>query len=141
MAKHALGCLLLLAATCSVQAQQLPNVEQLKKQLSTPVRAKLDTYQRDAISGDYQAMRNFAYVWSTDAAREVRDASVVGCAWYAVILKWHPSRVHAGDVSNKDLYCGRLTADEARSAGALVATLGDSAPKKVSAKDMSRDHQ
>jgi hypothetical protein len=130
MAKRALSCLLLTAAICGAHAQQLPDVEALKKQLSAPVRAKLASYQRDASVGDYQAMRNLAYVWSTDAARENRDASIVGCAWYALILQRHASRAHAGDVSNKDLYCGRLTADQARSAGALVATINESSPLK-----------
>lgn len=69
-------------------------------------------------------MRNIAFTWSTDAARERPEAAAVGCAWYALILQRHPSKADVGDTSNKDLYCGRLSQNQARQAGSLVVKIG-----------------
>lgn len=115
------------ALTMLAHGQSL-DVGKLEKKLSSPVRTRLTSSEAAARKGDYQAMRNFAYVWASEAAREQPPAAIVGCAWYAVILKRHADKVHAGDVSNKDLYCGRLNADQARQAGALVVSIESQLP-------------
>lgn len=121
-------CGLALAALAMVAHGQPLDVSKLEQQLSSPVRARLTLSEAAARKGDYQAMRNFAYVWASEAAREQPPAAIVGCAWYAVILKRHADKAHAGDVSNKHLYCGRLTADQARQAGALVVSIESQLP-------------
>lgn len=111
------------AGAAQAQAPLSPNPTAIERGLSAPVRAQLSAAKAGAAAGDYQAMRNYAFTWSTDAARENPDASIVGCAWYALILRKHAARAHDGDRSNKALYCGRLTAAQAQRAGALLADL------------------
>lgn len=118
-----ISALLMLTAAASAVASAQVRPDDIQRDLSKKTRSLLQTYAGGAARGDYQAMRNFAYVWSTDAAREKTEAAAVGCAWYVMILKKHASKAHDGDRSNKDLYCGRLSSDQARQAGALVSDL------------------
>ncbi|MET3461268.1 hypothetical protein [Variovorax atrisoli] len=127
MKLHAFLGLALSVLTAVAHSQPL-DVVKLEQQLSSPVQGRLKSSEAAARKGDYQAMRNFAYVWASEAAREQPPAAIVGCAWYAVILKRHADKAHAGDVSNKDLYCGRLNADQARQAGALVVSIESQLP-------------
>ena len=126
----AISLLLFSVAACA-QAVDIPAIQ---VSLSSVTQSRLKTYESDAARGDYQAMRNYAYTWSTDAAKEQPAASVVGCAWYAMVLKVHPQRVHMGDQSNKDLYCGRLSMDQARQAGAIVSRLEPGLVERQAAK-------
>lgn len=92
----------------------------LAARLSPVVQGRLTTYEAGARRGDYQAMRNLAFTWSTDAVAEQAEAAVVGCAWYAAILDVHRAKASVGDQSNKDIYCSRLTIDQARRAGSVL---------------------
>lgn len=96
----------------------------IEAQLTPKTKAQLVSYTAGATAGDYQAMRNLAFTWSTDATRERPEALVVGCAWYAQIVQRHKTKANAGDVSNRDLYCGRLTPDNMQAALGLSARIG-----------------
>lgn len=117
--------LVLLMAANGLYARTL-DVSSLEKKLDPATRARLSTYHERAIKGDYQAMRNIAYTWSTDAAREQSDAAVVGCAWYAQIMQVHMTKANAGDADNRELYCSRLSKDDLQAAATLSNTLGQS---------------
>lgn len=112
----------MLLASTALHAKPL-DPKDVERQLTPETRARLAAYTHDALKGDYQAMRNVAFVWSTDAAKQRPEASVVGCAWYALILQKHASRAHEGDVGNRDLYCGRLSREQAIEAGGLATRL------------------
>jgi len=115
-------------------ATQPAEVSRVEKSLKPATRALIESYRAKAMSGDYQAMRNMAFTWSTDAAKEQAAAAPIGCAWYALILKTHAQRANAGDQSNKELYCGRLSVDQARQAGAIVSGLEPELTGKPAAK-------
>jgi len=113
----------LLLSASSLHAQPLDPLD-IEKQLTPQTKALLARFAPAAFKGDYQAMRNIAFTWSTDATRERPDALVVGCAWYAQILQRHKAKVHEGDVSNRDLYCGRLTPANIQLALGLSTRIG-----------------
>lgn len=113
----------LLLAAGGLHAKPLDPLD-IEQQLTSQTRAQLARFAPAAQAGDYQAMRNFAFTWSTDATRERPEALVVGCAWYAQILQRHKAKTHEGDVSNRDLYCGRLTPDNIQLALGLSTRIG-----------------
>ena len=117
---------LVLLAFASGASARVIDVAAIEKKLDSATRARLSSYQAGAMRGDYQAMRNLAFTWSTDAARTQPDASIVGCAWYAQIMQMHTAKVHVGDVSNRDLYCGRLSKQDLQAAAGLFNALGES---------------
>jgi len=55
------------------------------------------------LAGDYQAQRNIAFTYAHD-----RGDYANACVWYLLILRSGAKQIHIGDVSNADLYCGRL---------------------------------
>lgn len=111
---------LLLCATATAVAAQDLNPTVVTQQLSPGVRKTLQSYRPAAENGDYQAMRNYAFAWATDAAKEIPDGMAIGCAWYGAILDIHKSKINAGDTSNRDLYCGRLNVKQALEANTLL---------------------
>lgn len=62
-----------------------------------------------AMQGDYQAQRNLAYGYASDwPAKNQASNPILGCAWYEVILNSGNPKVNPSDISNVEVYCGKL---------------------------------
>lgn len=69
---------------------------------------RLAALEKKALSGDYQAQRNYAYSLATGDGGAPYEP-VKACAWYAYITVSGSSRVDETDQGNVRVYCGRLT--------------------------------
>lgn len=76
-----------------------------------------------AMAGDYQAQRNLAFGYSSSPYEGQQKNSLLACAWRLVILNSGSPKVDDTDVSNKQLYCGRLNADQLSAATAQARNL------------------
>ncbi|HET7159043.1 MAG TPA: hypothetical protein VFI62_08605 [Burkholderiales bacterium] len=118
------GTVALLLSVAGVAHGQVLSAQAVQRQLQPSTQSLLQSLAPSTAAGDYQAMRNTAFTWSTDAAKQDPRAAVVGCAWYAQIMQRHKDKVHEGDASNRSLYCGRLTRDALQDAMGLSARIG-----------------
>lgn len=81
-----------------------------------------DKLQAGAMRGDYQAQRNLAYSYAAPMKGETGD-KIKACAWYLVILQSGSSKINAGDTSNADTYCTRLSKMEQLAANSQATEL------------------
>lgn len=92
--------------------------------LSTASHAEtFESVQAEAMRGDYQAQRNLAYGYSSTPYSGQDKNQLLACAWRIVIIHSGNKRVDETDVSNHDLYCGRLSKTGLTAAQAQARTL------------------
>ncbi|MCF7964001.1 MAG: hypothetical protein K9L79_00510 [Methylobacter tundripaludum] len=58
--------------------------------------------------GNYQAQRNVAWGFAEQPYNGQEKNSVLGCAWYLVVLNSGNPKVDIGDQGNAKVYCGKL---------------------------------
>lgn len=61
-----------------------------------------------AMKADYQAQRNLAYGYAAFPYKGQIENPLLACAWYQVVLHSGSPKLHAGDVGNVQVYCGKL---------------------------------
>lgn len=76
----------------------------------------LDALRKAALSGDYQAQRNLAYIMATEVRDKEAYDKVQACAWRKVILFSGNPRSDISDISNEKFACGRLSTSEVTAA-------------------------
>lgn len=85
--------------------------------------SQFDQITAKALAGDYQAQRNLAFGYSSSPYDGQEKNPMLACAWRLVILNSGSPKVDDTDVSNKQLYCGRLNADQLSAATAQARNL------------------
>jgi hypothetical protein len=90
--------------TVCVSTSDVAYCQQTQRKLS-------DEWPR-AYAGDYAARRNVAYCLSYGCDGAVVISRTLGCAWRMVIARSGSPEITAGDTSNLNLECGRLTPQE-----------------------------
>jgi hypothetical protein len=96
-------------------------VDWVKKSGHQPDQVQVQSSQTDlnnydavfdlAMHGNYQAQRNVAFGFSSAPYHGQQKNSVLGCAWYLVVLNSGSPSINDGDRSNVETYCGKLEPD------------------------------
>ena len=76
-----------------------------------------------ALKGDYQAQRNVGYCLSRDCGEPINQNPPAGCAWRIIILASGSTKVGAGDVSNFEYECGKLSKIDLATASAQAQAI------------------
>ncbi|MFZ6748537.1 hypothetical protein [Undibacterium sp. Ren11W] len=76
-----------------------------------------------AMKGNYQAQRNLAFGYVSDAYKGQDKNPIVGCAWYKLIIKSGNEKVNNTDVNNVKVYCDSLSPLELEVANAQSIVL------------------
>jgi hypothetical protein len=81
--------------------------------------SQYEAMEKAALSGDYQAQRNLAYILTTG----IPHNPILGCAWRIVIVQSGSPQVDQSDTGNKKFACGKLTTDGLAAAEAQAKKL------------------